>query len=119
VQATLARNLYRLWFSYPQVMGITWWNVVDNGAAPGEPSWSGLYDAEMNPKPVYHALDALINREWKTRLAVKAEAGQPVAFRGFKGRYRVTWTDAAGAARSAEFELAKDGDGLGDFSGKR
>lgn len=112
VQAELARNLYRLWFSCPEVMGITWWNVVDNGAAPGEPSWSGLYDAEMNPKPVYHALDALINREWMTRLTLKAEAGQPLTFRGFKGRYRVTWTGASGAATSAAFELAKDGDGI-------
>ncbi len=32
--------------------------------------------------------------------------------RGFKGRYRVTWTDASGAATTREFELAKDGDGL-------
>jgi GH35 family endo-1,4-beta-xylanase len=112
VQAVLARNLYRLWFSYPQVMGITWWNVVDGGAAAGEPSLSGLYDVNMNPKPVYHTLDTLINHEWKTRLTVKADAGKPLAFRGFKGRYRVTWTDASGAARSEEFELAKDGDGI-------
>ena len=112
VQATLARNLYRLWFSYPQVMGITWWNMVDGGAAPGEPSLSGLYDTNMNPKPVYQALDELINREWKTRLTVKAEAGKPVTFRGFKGRYHVTWTDAAGAAKSAGFDLSKDGDGI-------
>lgn len=112
VQATLARNLYRLWFSHPGVMGITWWNVVDGGAAPGEPSFSGLYDTDLNPKPVYHALDALINHEWKTRLTLKAEAGKPLAFRGFKGRYRVTWTDDSGAVKSEEFELAKDGDGL-------
>ena len=112
VQATLARNLYRLWFSYPDVMGITWWNVVDGGAAPGEPSFSGLYDTDMNPKPVYHTLDTLINREWKTRLTLKAEAGKPLTFRGFKGKYRVSWTGADGSAKSAEFELAKDGDGL-------
>ncbi len=113
VQAVLTRNLYRLWFSYPEVMGITWWNVVDGGAAPGEPSFSGLYDTDMNPKPVYHALDALINREWKTRLTLKAEPGQPVTFRGFNGHYRVAWIDASGATRKAEFELVQDGDGLG------
>ncbi len=112
VQATLARNLYRLWFSCPAVMGITWWNVVDNGAAPGEPSFSGLYDTAMHPKPAYHALDALINHEWKTRLTLRAATGTPVTFRGFKGRYRVTWTDAAGEAKRAEFALEKDGDGI-------
>ena len=85
---------------------------MDGGAAPGEPSFSGLYDKDMNPKPAYVALDRLINHEWKTRLTLKADAGKPVAFRGFKGRYRVSYTDASGAAQSAEFHLAKDGDGL-------
>ena len=112
IQAAIARNLYRLWFSYPEVMGITWWNVVDGGAAPGEPSFSGLYDAELRPKPVYRALDTLINREWRTRLVLKAEPGQVLTFRGFKGGYRIAWTDASGAAKSATFTLAKDGDGL-------
>ena len=112
IQTTIARNLYRLWFSYPEVMGITWWNVVDGGAAPGEPSFSGLYDTELRPKPVYHALDALINHEWKTRLTLMAEDGTPVIFRGFKGHYRVAWTDRMGARKIAEFDLAKDGDGI-------
>ncbi len=113
VQAVLTRNLYRLWFSYPEVMGITWWNVVDGGAAQGEPSLSGIYDTEMNRKPVYHTLDTLINHEWRTRLALKTEAGKTVTFRGFKGHYRVAWTDVSGATTTAEFDLAKDGDGLG------
>jgi GH35 family endo-1,4-beta-xylanase len=112
IQAEITRNLYRLWFSHPSVMGITWWNLVDGGAAPGEPSFSGLYDKDMNPKPAYDALDRLINHEWKTRLTLKAAAGKPVAFRGFKGRYRVSYTDASGAAQSAEFHLVHDGDGL-------
>jgi GH35 family endo-1,4-beta-xylanase len=112
VQAVLVSNLYRLWFSYPEVMGITWWNMVDGGAALGEPSLSGLYDTNMIAKPVYYALDALINREWKTRLSLPVETGKPITFRGFKGRYRVQWIDASGAARSQEFELAKDGDGI-------
>jgi GH35 family endo-1,4-beta-xylanase len=112
IQAVIARNLYRLWFSHPDVMGITWWNVVDGGAAPGEPSFSGLYDTELRPKPVYRTLDALINGEWRTRAAVKAGEGGAVAFRGFKGTYRVTWKDASGAEKRAEFRLAKDGDGV-------
>jgi GH35 family endo-1,4-beta-xylanase len=112
IQAALAVNWYRLWFSHPAVNSITWWNVADGGAAPGEPGVSGLLDKEMRPKAVYHALDALINRAWKTRLTAKAEAGKPVTFHGFKGRYRVTWTDANGAEKNAAFELRKNGDGL-------
>jgi GH35 family endo-1,4-beta-xylanase len=112
VQAEVARNLYRLWFSYPTVMGITWWNVVDGGAALGEPSFSGLYDKELNPKPVYYALDKLINHDWKTTLAVKADQNGTVKFRGFKGHYRISWKDKSGKAQHMEFLLQQDGDGI-------
>jgi len=81
IQSVIMRNMYRLWFSYPSVLGITWWNVVDGGAAPGEPSFSGLYDTELRPKPAYKTLNTLINDEWKTRLTVKAGEGGAVAFR--------------------------------------
>jgi GH35 family endo-1,4-beta-xylanase len=112
IQAVIARNLYRTWFSVKEMMGITWWNVVDDCGAPGEPSVSGLFSRDMQPKPAYFALDTLINKEWKTRLTLKAGEGGRVAFRGFRGKYRATWRDASGAEKSAEFHLAKDGDGL-------
>jgi endo-1,4-beta-xylanase len=112
IQAALTRNLYRLWFSYPQVMGITWWNVVDGAAAAGEPSFSGLYTTNMVPKPVYSTLDSLINHEWKTRLTLPTPTGQPLTFRGFKGHYRVSWTNATAAVQTREFDLNQDGDGF-------
>lgn len=112
IQAEIARNLYRLWFSYPNVMGITWWNVVDGGAAKGEPSFSGIYDKELNPKPVYHVLDQLINHEWKTLLTTKPDLNGVVSFRGFKGKYRVSWKDKSGKEQQIEFLLKQDGDGF-------
>jgi len=66
----------------------------------------------MAPKPAFHAMNTLINNEWKTRLTLKADANGKVAFRGFKGTYRVSWKDAAGAGKQAEFRLVKDGDGI-------
>jgi hypothetical protein len=96
IQATIARNLYRLWFSTKNMMGITWWNVVDDCGAPGEPSVSGLFSRDMQPKPAYEALDSLINGEWKTKTAVTADADGAIAFRGFRGLYRLTWEDADG-----------------------
>lgn len=112
IQAEVARNLYRLWFSYSSVMGITWWNVVDGGAAKGEPSFSGIYDKELNPKPVYHMLNQLINHEWETNLLVKADPDGTVRFRGFKGKYRVSWKDKSGMQQQAEFLLKQDSDGF-------
>jgi len=100
VQAIIMRNLYRAWFSVERMNGITWWNVVDDCGAPGEPSISGLFTRDMRPKTAYFAMDDLVNREWKTKTTVKA-AGGKVSFRGFRGRYRLSWKDASGKAREA------------------
>lgn len=105
IQAIIARNLYRLWFSSEPMMGITWWNVVDNCGAPGEPLTSGLFTRDMQPKPSYYALDELINHEWKTRLTVRPDKQGVVHFRGFRGNYRITWTDRKGKLRTKEYHL--------------
>ena len=99
VQAVIMRNLYRAWFSVEKMNGITWWNVVDDCGAPGEPSISGLFTRDMRPKTAYFAMDDLVNREWKTRTVARAKGGK-VAFRGFRGRYRLTWRDASGTDRA-------------------
>src|SRR3546814_15306244 len=62
IQAVITRNLYRLWFSVEKMMGITWWNIVDDCGAPGEPATSGLFTRNMEPKPSYGALDQQIGR---------------------------------------------------------
>ena len=98
VQAIILRNLYRAWFAVEKMNGITWWNVVDDCGAPGEPSISGLFTRDMRPKTAYFAMDDLINNEWKTRTTVKADANGQIAFRGFRGRYRLSWTDKSGKA---------------------
>ena len=105
IQATIARNLYRLWFSTRNMMGITWWNVVDDCGAPGEPSVSGLFSRNMEPKPAYFALNDLINNEWKTKTEVTASADGVLAFRGFRGKYRATWTGADGKTAEAVFSV--------------
>ena len=112
IQAVIARNLYRVWFSVKPMTAITWWNIVDDCGAPGEPTISGLFTRDMQPKPSYFALDKLINDEWKTRMTLKAERDGTVKFRGFKGKYRVTCKDASGKERTLGFHLAKDGDGV-------
>ena len=91
VQAIIARNLYRAWFAVENMDGITWWNVVDGCGFPGEPAMSGLFTRDMKPKTAYYALDDLINREWKTFVSVPVRDGR-VSFRGFCGRYRLSWT---------------------------
>lgn len=105
IQAVIARNLYRLWFSQKLMMGVTWWNVVDDCGAPGEPSVSGLFQRNMEPKQAAYALNDLIHDEWKTRTAVRAGKGGEVTFRGFRGDYKLSWEDAAGKVCSAMVKL--------------
>lgn len=103
VQAVITYNLYRLWFSIEKMAGITWWNVVDNCGAKGEPSTSGLFTRDMQPKPSFFALDRLINHEWRTNIDAKVGKDGKLRFRGFRGRYVVTWKDGAGAEHSMEY----------------
>ena len=90
-QAVIARNLYRLWFSHPNVESITWWNVPDGAATAAESNLdSGLLHADLTPKPAYEALRELIHHDWKTRLSGTCNAQGMLAFRGFHGEYTVT-----------------------------
>lgn len=103
-QAVAARDLYRLWFSTKGVCGITWWNLVDDCGAPGEPLVSGLFTRDMQPKPAYHVLEDLILREWRTNLTVPVQNGK-VAFRGFCGAYRLSWKGPDGTIISKTMEV--------------
>lgn len=88
-QATLTENFYKLWFSHPSVEAITWWNMVDDTAVPGEDKWKGGFlRRDFSVKPSGAVLDKLINKEWKTFLKSNASTAE-VSFRGFYGKYTV------------------------------
>ena len=105
IQSIVAVNLYRLWFSYPNMTAITWWNLVDDCGYKGEPTISGIYTRDMKPKIVYHALNNLINKEWRTNIMVKPNGKGEVSWRGFKGNYRISWVDKEGNTHSEEYHL--------------
>ena len=68
----------------------------------------------MKRKRAYDALDELINREWRTKLEVKVkgegEGGGVVAFRGFRGKYRLSWVcDKCGRKHTRVVRLTGDG----------
>lgn len=90
LQATVLRNLYRLWFSTPNMAGITYWNLGDGTAYGSEDTaMSGLIDKELKPKESYRVLDELINHEWRTNLILKTNKKGETGFRGFYGTYEV------------------------------
>ncbi len=108
VQERVVRDIYRLWFSAPQMAGITWWNLGDGTAHGNEGvAGGGLADEDFRPKPAYKALDQLINHEWKTKIERKSDSDGKVQFRGFHGKYTVEVT-IGDRTRQFEIELSKD-----------
>ena len=102
IQAQVTYDQYRLWFSWPSIYRITWWNVVDDCGYRNEPTKSGLFTRQMEPKPAFFAMDRLINHEWKTNLTLKADETGHISFRGFRGNYQLSWTDASGKVHVQE-----------------
>lgn len=86
-QAEFAEMMFTLSFGHPSVASINWWGFSDaNAWLPG----CGIFDDELNPKPVYYTLDRLINDEWKTKgLMLKSDRKGKASFRGFYGTYSV------------------------------
>jgi len=89
-QAKVTRHLYRLWFSHPAVESIIWWNLADGTAVAGEDKWrGGFLNEDLSPKPSYHVLNDLINKEWKTNVKQTLKNERSLSFRGFHGEYLV------------------------------
>ncbi|MBE3068726.1 MAG: endo-1,4-beta-xylanase [Planctomycetes bacterium] len=104
-QAEYAERFYRVCFGHPAVVGITWWDLADQGA------WlegGGLLRKDLSPKPAYDALWRLIRREWKTKAEGRTDGTGAYGFRGVRGTYRVQ-VEFGGRKKEAEFVLAKDG----------
>jgi GH35 family endo-1,4-beta-xylanase len=108
LQANIVENLYRLWFSIPNMEAITWWNLADGTAHENENNiQAGLLDNKMDPKPAYLVLDKLINQEWKTNMTIKTNTKGRDSFRGFFGKYRINYN---GKKYEKEIELTKSSD---------
>ena len=96
VQAELIRNLYSIWFSYPNVEQIVYWNLPDGYAAFAEPGdmsggenfyHGGLLRFNLTAKPAYEVLKRLIKKEWHTDVTVETDRDGRTGFRGFYGDY--------------------------------
>ena len=99
VQAELLDKLYRIWFSHKNVEQIIYWNLPDGYAHKAEPGdmtagenqyFGGLLRFDMSPKPAFHTLKNLIEKEWHTETEAVSNEGGIAAFKGYHGKYDVT-----------------------------
>lgn len=112
-QADVIEKLYSLWFSYPNVEQIVYWNLADGYAAfttPGNMEEGenyyrgGLLRFDMSEKPAYKRLKHLIKEVWTTDETLCVNEKGEISFRGFYGEYEIT---AGGKTYTVNFD--KDG----------
>jgi endo-1,4-beta-xylanase len=84
-QADWIRCFYTMCYSKPVTREISWWNITDEDAFIKD---GGLMTADYQPKPAYHALQALIEG-WKGGGEATADATGTAAFSGPAGTYEV------------------------------
>ena len=124
IQAEILYNLYRIWFSHPNVEQIVYWNLVDGYAhvwnvedieksqgdmTRGENYYhGGLLRFDLTPKPAFLTIKNLIEKEWHTEETVTANESGKAQFKGFFGTYEVT-VECDGKTVTREISLAKKG----------
>ena len=96
IQADILENMYRVWFSHPAVEQIIYWNLVDGYAHRAEPGdmtagenyyYGGLIRFDMTPKPAYHRVKELFEKEWHTECDAPHTYDGNYQFKGFLGDY--------------------------------
>ena len=114
IQAEIISNLYKIWFSHPNMEAIIYWNLVDGyafGATPGDMTYGenyfcgGLLHFDLTPKPAYETIRKLIKDEWHTEL--EAACGATFETKGFYGNYDVE-VIANGKTVKTEIHIEKD-----------
>ena len=108
IQARVLTDQYRLWFSWPSVYRITYWNLVDGTGAKNEILSSGFFNRDMSEKAAAKAIRKLVRETWRTNLERTADKSGAISFRGFRGRYRITGTDREGRACVKEVTVTGD-----------
>lgn len=93
IQAEIIKNLYKIWFSHPNMEAIVYWNLVEGYLGPildmtqGENYYyGGFMRNDFTVKPVYKVLYDLIHKEWHTKETV---TGNEINFKGFYGEYKI------------------------------
>ncbi len=118
LQADIIEQLYSIWFSYPNMEQIIYWNLIDGYAAyaplgdmtAGENKFfGGLLRFDMSPKPAYFRIKELIEKRWHTEAEVNTDLNGNACFKGFYGEYDVE-IELDGKYESRRINLSKGAD---------
>nr|WMX25219.1 endo-1,4-beta-xylanase [uncultured bacterium] len=107
IQAEIIENLYKIWFSHPNVEQIIYWNMIDGYAHLWDPDpekikasqgnmqigenyhHGGLLRFDLSPKPAYFTIKNLFEKVWHTSENLISNENGKISFRGFYGKYEI------------------------------
>ncbi len=101
IQAELAHDIYRIFFSHPAMEAIIYWNMVygyAHRAVPGDMTagenyyYGGLIHFDFTPKPAYKVIHDLFHKEYRTDTEAQGDAEGFACFKGFYGNYALEIT---------------------------
>ena len=106
IQAEILKNLYSIWFSYPNMEAIVYWDTVDGL------DWRnyklGFLREDLTPKKSYYTIRDLFHKTYHTEADLTADEGGKAAVRAFYGEYDITVT-AGGKTVTQTLQLSKKG----------
>lgn len=88
-------------FGHPAVEGFFFWGMFNDAVKWGQYSSHG-------PRPIYHRLNDLLNREWMTRITLTTDEQGRATFRGFYGSYVLRYALSRQAQHGVPFEVARE-----------
>lgn len=114
IQAEILKNLYSIFFSYPNMEAIVYWNLAEGYLGPifdmtaGENAYyGGFLRQDLSRKPAYDVLYDLIHNQWSTNIEANISDNGLLEFRGFYGDYELTLI-YNGEKIEREFSVNKD-----------
>ena len=108
-QAKALRNVYRLFFSHPNIEMINYWNLPDGYAYETENnSMAALLHKDLTPKPAFEVLQNLIRKEWWTTIQTNSGSSTNFKLQGFYGDYQLT-VKHSGQTIERKIRLTKGG----------
>ena len=125
IQAEIIENLYKIWFSHPNVEQIIYWNMIDGYAHFWDPDpekikqsqgnmsigenyyYGGLLRFDMTPKPAFYTIKNLFEKKWHTETETTTNGCGEFKFRGFYGKYDIE-IEQNGKVITKEIKLSKN-----------
>ena len=116
LQADYLRDYMTVLFSHPNVNGITLWGFWAKG------HWrpqSAFFEEDWSMRPVGHAFNELVHKQWTTRASTSTNPMGLAHFRGFCGTYDVTVTTDNGQIQKTTAHIGHNGGRLRVTAGRR